>query len=422
MSRSEADGNVPTHATKTPRMPPSTIASTDVMSLEQALAIAGWPDSLLAEEKQAEIVEDIRGFEYELLFGAHVDRIIVLRNGVARLGLDRALPRDLANAANGETCVRKFLARLGDEDTVRELRGRLYCSGPRGRSDEHELKRARDGRELDTLADKRAELAFRDAERETRGDPRELVYLAELRRARKYRHGTDGRWSKTLLSRGVCDWVGRKRVLAMPYWDRYDEGLFVGARYGGSPMHVDQVLWSNVGKSLAGHKLLAIWPYGEPSRDLFAKHNYTLFVPPLSEGEQRAIARASKVALLGPGDVVIFHGGNAHMALSVSESLSVTAYESFVNMNATNIDALLDSGTSSHYEPCRTRQPILDDIKTEVAESLNDLAEDWEDDRLHDVELEQAAPIAIDQLRRDKLIQSKVPELRPHLARRRRLH
>ena len=30
------------------------------------------------------------------------------------------------------------------------------------------------------------------------------------------------------------------------YWDRYDEGLFVGGTLVGSPMHVDQIIWSNV--------------------------------------------------------------------------------------------------------------------------------------------------------------------------------
>ena len=55
--------------------------------------------------------------------------------------------------------------------------------------------------------------------------------------------------------------------------------------------------------------------------------------------------RRSQVALLGPGDVVVFSGGNAHMALSISSNLSLTAYESFVNLNPTNLRAFLDSGT-----------------------------------------------------------------------------
>ena len=54
----------------------------------------------------------------------------------------------------------------------------------------------------------------------------------------------------------------------------------MGGRFGGSPLHVDQVSWSNVGKSFAGSKLLAVWPAGEASREMFDEHNYRLFVPP----------------------------------------------------------------------------------------------------------------------------------------------
>ena len=55
-------------------------------------------------------------------------------------------------------------------------------------------------------------------------------------------------------------------------------------------MHVDQIMWSNVGKNWLGHKLLAVWPYGEASRATFDEHNYANFVPPLAdaEGESRA--------------------------------------------------------------------------------------------------------------------------------------
>ena len=77
-------------------------------------------------------------------------------------------------------------------------------------------------------------------------------------------------------------------------------------------------MWSNVGKNYRGSKLLLIWKYGEPSRKLFDEFNYTLFTPPLTKSETECIAAAHKVALLLPGDVVIFSGGNAHLALSVS--------------------------------------------------------------------------------------------------------
>ena len=32
-------------------------------------------------------------------------------------------------------------------------------------------------------------------------------------------------------------------------------------------------MWSNVGKNFAGCKLIAVWAYGEPSRELFDEFN-----------------------------------------------------------------------------------------------------------------------------------------------------
>ena len=402
--------------------------------------MAGWPSSLLHESKQPWVMDDVRVcdmlthkilvatrfsrchlfshqilwqvFKELLLFGSHLDRIIVLRDGVARLGLDRALPSEVTAAAEGETCVRRFLTSLGDDEALARLRGRVYCTRP-GERDERELKVDADGKELDTLADKRRALSSGVR------DPKDSVYLGELRRAQKYRHDADGAWSKSLLARGVCDALGRTQHRAMPYWDRYDEGIFVGARFGGSPMHVDQVLWSNVGKNWLGHKLLVVWPYGESSRPLFDDHNYDLFVPPLRHDEERALEQCAQVALCGPGDVVLFSGANAHMAMSISEGLSITAYESFVNLHPRNLSAFLDSGTPEHYRQCRTRQPMLDDIKGDVCESLGDLCEDYEDDELRDPELEAATPPAVATLRRDRLIAERVAPLR---ERRRRRH
>lgn len=374
------------------------------MSLEEALEVAGWPKTLLTPDKQPEIMDDLAQFEHQLLFGSHIDRVLVVRGGVRRLNQSDALPPQVIGAAAGESSVRRFLAELGKDDELQELRGRLYYTPPDTR-EEQEITKNSDGTPLDTLADKRAALEGYD--------PDGGVYVGELRQAQKYRHQQDGRFSKSLLRRGVCDWIGRTRAFAMPYWDRYDEGVFVGGRFGGSPMHVDQVLWSNVGKSFAGYKLLVIWPYGGTSRSLFDKHCYTLFVPPLSRKEETALEQAKCVALLGPGDIVAFSGGNAHMALSVSEALSITAYESFVNLNPANLRAFLDSGTDAQYRQCRTRQPTLDDIKLDVAASLNDLAGDMEEDELQDIELEEAAPAALEVLRSDPLIATKVIPLRP---------
>ena len=204
----------------------------------------------------------------------------------------------------------------------------------------------------------------------------------------------------------------------MPYWDRYDEGVFVGGTFGGSPMHVDEVMWSNVGKNLLHWaqvaRDLAVW---QAIRGPLRRAQLQPLHPSIACELERS-SNAPALALLSPGDVVLFHGGNAHMALSVSRELSVTAYESFINLNPSNLNAFLASGTDDQYRQCRTRQPMLDDIKTDVAVSLNDLVEDVEDDVLQDAELEHAAPTAISLLRRDALIAKQVAPLRPPRRRR----
>lgn len=219
-------------------------SAVEAYTLPEALEAAGWP-ALLAEPRYApHVCASVEAFEELLLYGQHTDSIIVLKDGVRRLSQQHALPDAVLEAAAGQTCVRAFLRRLADATPLEELGGRLYCTAE-GSREERELKKKADGTELDGLAEKVSALP-------SAAPPDARVYLGEMRRRAKYRHPQDGRWAKTLLSRDVCDWVGRSRSEAMPYWDRYDEGLFVGARFGGSPLHVDQIIWSNVGKNFAG--------------------------------------------------------------------------------------------------------------------------------------------------------------------------
>ena len=50
---------------------------------------------------------------------------------------------------------------------------------------------------------------------------------------------------------GVNKWVLPRKDVVGPlaswtfYWDRHDEGVFIGNRGSGKGVHVDQVLWSN---------------------------------------------------------------------------------------------------------------------------------------------------------------------------------
>ena len=207
-------------------------ADEELRGMRAALAVAGWPASLADDlSKRPKVLPNAKALVDAVLFSSHVDEIFVLPNGVQLLGHDDVLPAHFTRALQGASSVRDFLGAI-DEETLSSLRGRVYCyASDTLAGDERELK-THDGTPLDSLLDKRRALPL--------AHPEGNIYLAELRRREKYRHPLDHRWVKTLLARDVKDFVGRDRGNAMPYWDRYDEGIFVGARFGGSPMHVDQ--------------------------------------------------------------------------------------------------------------------------------------------------------------------------------------
>ena len=156
------------------------------------------------------------------------------------------------------------------------------------------------------------------------------MYLAEMRFTEKYRHAPSGEWTKTLLTKDFRDHITSEEADCTAYYDRYDEGVFVGGHESGSPLHVDQVSWSNVGKNFSGYKVMAVWKYGVESFSVLDKHLRQLFVGELSEGQVAALHETCKLVLVSPGDVFVFSGANPHTVMSVGEALSLTAYESFV--------------------------------------------------------------------------------------------
>ena len=169
--------------------------------------------------------------------------------------------------------------------------------------------------------------------------------MAELRRNVKYTHpATKDEQVKTAMTLDVKDVLPNNLQQFFPYWDRYDEGIFIGDNQTGKCLHVDQVLWSNIGKNFTGYKIAAAWPFGQVGNDVLDDLGREVFKKPLDSVQARALEKAAKVVVLQPGDLFFFCGGIPHTTLCISDELNVTCYESIVTPAAAHVALFLKSG------------------------------------------------------------------------------
>jgi hypothetical protein len=330
------------------------------------LAASEWIPNGIKDSQKPRIVNTVDEFIQEGFYGCHMDDVIVLPNGVHKMRMQDDLPDYLSNLKNFPT-VSDLLSSVSAK-ILEELDARVYYFN-QGREREAKNKDAK-GNYLDTLGEKWAELRHESKE----GIDHANLYLTELRHARKhkYRHAIDGDWARTVMKTDVKDLVGKK-ARVMPYWDRYNEGVFIGGKFSGSPLHMDQCLWSNFGKNFTGYKLFAIWPYGAETLERMEPHFRELFYPPLTKEQQDVLSTASKLVLVSPGDAFIFSGANLHMAITISDELSLTAYESFVNLHERHLHVLCDSNQEpQHHEEFHMSSKTLVDVKWDVIDALND--------------------------------------------------
>lgn len=336
-------------------------------SVEKMLIQSGWVPDGIQPNQQPRVVEDVESFIQEGFYGDHMNDVVVLKDGIRKLGMANDVPDWLASTVPQSSTIWQVLEDIGPE--VREkIDARVYYFND-GREREHKYKDS-NGNELETLQQKWEELQ-RGSES---GETYKNLYLTEMRytRKHKYRHAGDGDWARTAMKTDIKDYVGKKAQI-MPYWDRYNEGIFIGCKHTGSPLHMDQCLWSNFGKNFYGYKLLAIWNYDVITQEELEPKFRQLFDPPLSRSEREVMSKACKLVLVSPGDVFIFSGANPHMALCISDELSLTAYESFVNLNPRHINVLCDSNQEpQHHEEFHMSSRTLEDVKLDVVDAVND--------------------------------------------------
>lgn len=342
---------------------------TGVSVREEIIKKSGWPPHLFDDpEKQPTVVETAKEFVQEVLLGKHLDDVIVLKNGLTKLDMWDAIPQDFLDAVKSSSTVREFLDKLSDE-RKRELKTRLYYTetGKWKYGKEKELRKDAQGNSLLSVKEKLDEINRRKEISDNH------MYVAELRYIDKYRHPTGNDFTRTFLRRDMKDYVSPDEADCMLYWDRFDEGVFVGGHESGSPVHVDQVSWSNVGKNWNGYKVVAIWKYGKETYPFLDDYLRRLFVADCPKEELATLNDACKIVLVEPGDVFLFSGANAHTVMSVGDELSLTAYESLVNLNKVHCEVFVDTATGLHFEECWPDDDTLDDIKQEVVDALEDM-------------------------------------------------
>jgi hypothetical protein len=79
----------------------------------------GWPvDAFADPAKQPREVADAQTFYQELFHGEHLDDIVVLKDGLRKLGQHDAMPTSILSAVEQSATVPEFLGRLDDETRV----------------------------------------------------------------------------------------------------------------------------------------------------------------------------------------------------------------------------------------------------------------------------------------------------------------
>ena len=325
-----------------------------------------WP---FMEEKPARVLEDVNDFINVLMYGNHMNTITVLSGGIKKLGQQDGLPEGLARGLRKSQRVRDLLDNCSNS-FLETTKGRVWQYNEAGR--ESEIKSAD---KLENLIEIReALLSEEEAGKYSRSVP---LYISEVRNSKKKTHPITGEMVKTATQIDVRDVVSQATLV--PFWERGEGGIFIGERGAGSGLHVDQCLWSNVGKQWHGYKLVALWPWEERINILEDAKRGSIFHFPLSQENIDHLSRAAVVALIKPGDVFIFSGAIPHMAMCIGDEINVTAYESFVPLNVEAVTTLSLTNSKDHFKRCWMDDDDLDEIFEDVVDAI---AGNIDDDRI----------------------------------------
>lgn len=362
-------------------------AALKLTASERTMLEGTWPlDIVLEASRSALEAQNGLDFARHVLLENHLDEVVILRSNKNDLGLsaEQCLPQWFRDSlSKGQ--VLDFLNAVANESVSKDLKCNMEYVNVNGVQKEAKPEAIRSS-SSDSSSSSSRRLSLRDRiEAAAVHASRSPIYCCEMRKKRAERRASVTRHhpcallgakrTKTILKRQIADAFGDLARFSLS-WDNSDDGIFVGGRGAGKGLHVDQVLWSNVGVNLTGYKLLATWDHGQVSTTLHSEMLDSVFGLKLSELQLRALRYARTVCLLRPGDIFCLSGGVAHATLSVSTELNATAYESFVSLNRDNVRHFLRTGKrcpDPRYRLNSGAMPRdeLDDFKDNTIDALD---------------------------------------------------
>lgn len=115
-----------------------------------------------------------------------------------------------------------------------------------------------------------------------------------------------------------------------------------------------------------------MWPFDE-SVDVMDQYYEKIIIPPFSEKEIAVLRRACKVVVIEPGDVYVFSGAGAHMAVGLGDELNLAAYEAVLNFHPANLALFRECNTRRHHYDCRSSKEDFEEWCEDVVRNLADL-------------------------------------------------
>jgi hypothetical protein len=120
---------------------------------------------------------------------------------------------------------------------------------------------------------------------------------------------------------------------------------------------------------------MALWAYGPPSFDMLDENLRMMFVNRKNGPQMDVLRSACKVVIARPGDLFLFSGANPHTVMCMGDGLSLTAYESFVNLNHAHAEAFAGTRGPDHFQECWADLTDVEDIFDDSIDAVEDALE-----------------------------------------------